>query len=48
MIGGGILVMHYIGMAGLELCRAVYSLARRCPVVRRSNRAVYAGGLDCV
>ena len=26
MIGGGILVMHYIGMAGLELCRAVYSL----------------------
>ena len=26
MIGAGILVMHYIGMAGLELCRAVYSL----------------------
>lgn len=25
MIGVGILVMHYIGMAGLELCRAVYS-----------------------
>ena len=25
MFGIGILVMHYIGMAGLELCRAVYS-----------------------
>ena len=26
MIGTGVLVMHYIGMAGLEMCRAVYSL----------------------
>ncbi|MEX0349178.1 MAG: MHYT domain-containing protein [Paracoccaceae bacterium] len=25
VVGVGILVMHYIGMAGLELCRAVYS-----------------------
>lgn len=25
IVGIGILVMHYIGMAGLELCRAVYS-----------------------
>lgn len=25
VMGVGILVMHYIGMAGLELCRAVYS-----------------------
>ncbi|MEO0829055.1 MAG: LytTR family transcriptional regulator DNA-binding domain-containing protein, partial [Pseudomonadota bacterium] len=25
VFGVGILVMHYIGMAGLELCRAVYS-----------------------
>ncbi|WP_299963103.1 MHYT domain-containing protein [uncultured Roseobacter sp.] len=25
IVGVGILVMHYIGMAGLELCRAVYS-----------------------
>lgn len=25
VVGMGILVMHYIGMAGLELCRAVYS-----------------------
>ncbi len=25
VVGIGILVMHYIGMAGLELCRAVYS-----------------------
>lgn len=25
VIGVGILVMHYIGMAGLELCRAVYT-----------------------
>ena len=24
-VGVGILVMHYIGMAGLELCRAIYS-----------------------
>ncbi len=26
IVGGGILVMHYIGMAGLELCRAVYTV----------------------
>ncbi len=25
IVGTGILVMHYIGMAGLELCRAVYT-----------------------
>ena len=25
IVGSGVLVMHYIGMAGLELCRAVYS-----------------------
>ena len=25
LVGFGILVMHYIGMAGLELCRAVYT-----------------------
>lgn len=25
IVGVGILVMHYIGMAGLELCRAIYS-----------------------
>ncbi|AXT27875.1 carbon monoxide dehydrogenase [Ruegeria sp. AD91A] len=25
VVGTGILVMHYIGMAGLELCRAVYT-----------------------
>lgn len=25
IVGAGILVMHYIGMAGLELCRAVYT-----------------------
>ena len=25
IVGVGVLVMHYIGMAGLELCRAVYS-----------------------
>ena len=25
LVGVGILVMHYIGMAGLELCRAVYT-----------------------
>ena len=25
LVGSGVLVMHYIGMAGLELCRAVYS-----------------------
>ena len=25
VVGLGVLVMHYIGMAGLELCRAVYS-----------------------
>ena len=25
VVGVGILVMHYIGMAGLELCRAIYS-----------------------
>ncbi len=25
IVGVGILVMHYIGMAGLEMCRAVYS-----------------------
>ncbi len=25
IVGIGILVMHYVGMAGLELCRAVYS-----------------------
>ena len=25
IVGTGILVMHYIGMSGLELCRAVYS-----------------------
>ncbi len=25
IVGLGVLVMHYIGMAGLELCRAVYS-----------------------
>ncbi|SLN56898.1 CO-responsive transcriptional regulator RcoM [Falsiruegeria litorea R37] len=25
LVGTGILVMHYIGMAGLELCRAVYT-----------------------
>ena len=27
LVGGGILVMHYIGMAGLELCRAIYTPA---------------------
>ncbi len=27
IVGIGILVMHYIGMAGLELCRAVYTLS---------------------
>lgn len=27
IVGVGILVMHYIGMAGLELCRAVYTLS---------------------
>ncbi|MEP2919190.1 MAG: MHYT domain-containing protein [Sulfitobacter sp.] len=27
IVGVGILVMHYIGMAGLELCRAVYTAA---------------------
>lgn len=26
IVGVGILVMHYIGMAGLELCRAVYTM----------------------
>lgn len=26
IVGAGILVMHYIGMAGLELCRAIYSV----------------------
>lgn len=26
IVGVGVLVMHYIGMAGLELCRAVYSV----------------------
>lgn len=26
IVGVGILVMHYLGMAGLELCRAVYSV----------------------
>lgn len=26
LVGVGILVMHYIGMAGLELCRAIYSV----------------------
>ncbi|MEP1767341.1 MAG: MHYT domain-containing protein [Sulfitobacter sp.] len=26
LVGCGILAMHYIGMAGLELCRAVYTL----------------------
>ena len=26
LVGIGILVMHYIGMAGLELCRAIYTL----------------------
>ncbi|MEM1363535.1 MAG: MHYT domain-containing protein [Pseudomonadota bacterium] len=25
LVGSGILVMHYVGMAGLQLCRAVYS-----------------------
>lgn len=25
IVGGGILVMHYIGMAGLEQCRAIYT-----------------------
>ncbi|WP_299667946.1 MHYT domain-containing protein [uncultured Ruegeria sp.] len=25
IVGAGILVMHYVGMAGLQLCRAVYS-----------------------
>jgi len=25
IVGGGVLVMHYIGMAGLELCRAIYT-----------------------
>ena len=25
LVGVGILVMHYIGMAGLELCRAIYT-----------------------
>lgn len=25
VIGAGVLVMHYIGMAGLELCRAIYT-----------------------
>ncbi|AKS47486.1 MHYT domain-containing protein, NO-binding membrane sensor [Octadecabacter temperatus] len=25
IVGVGVLVMHYIGMAGLELCRAIYS-----------------------
>ncbi|MEL6618052.1 MAG: MHYT domain-containing protein [Pseudomonadota bacterium] len=27
IVGVGVLVMHYIGMAGLELCRAIYSPA---------------------
>ena len=27
VVGVGILVMHYIGMAGLELCRAIYSVS---------------------
>lgn len=26
IVGLGVLVMHYVGMAGLQLCRAVYSL----------------------
>lgn len=26
IVGIGVLVMHYVGMAGLQLCRAVYSL----------------------
>lgn len=26
IVGVGILVMHYIGMAGLELCRAIYTI----------------------
>jgi NO-binding membrane sensor protein with MHYT domain len=26
IVGVGVLVMHYIGMAGLELCRAVYTI----------------------
>ena len=26
LVGAGILVMHYIGMAGLELCRAIYTV----------------------
>jgi diguanylate cyclase len=25
IVGAGILVMHYVGMAGLQLCRAIYS-----------------------
>jgi NO-binding membrane sensor protein with MHYT domain len=25
IVGGGVLAMHYIGMAGLQLCRAVYT-----------------------
>jgi len=25
IVGVGILVMHYVGMAGLELCRAIYT-----------------------
>ncbi|TNJ48638.1 MHYT domain-containing protein [Phaeobacter sp. B1627] len=25
IVGAGVLVMHYIGMAGLELCRAIYT-----------------------
>lgn len=27
IVGVGVLVMHYIGMSGLELCRAVYSVS---------------------
>lgn len=27
LVGAGILAMHYIGMAGIELCRPVYSVA---------------------
>lgn len=27
VVGAGVLVMHYVGMAGLELCRAVYTPA---------------------
>ena len=41
IVGVGVLVMHYIGMAGLELCRAVYS------VVGVGISSVFAVGL-CV